>query len=77
MGNKKVTLDVYMPDNIVFKDIFNFGIGCYLTELKFIPLEDIKYDDEKAKELLNILLNKKIKLTIERGGDYNGTEKNV
>lgn len=77
MENKKVTLDVYTPDNIVFKDVFNCGIGCYLTELKFIPLEGIKYDDEKAKELLNILKNRKLKLTIEIGGDYNGTEKNV
>lgn len=76
MENKKVTLDVYMPDNIVFKDVFNC-LGCCLTELKFIPLEAITYDDEKAKELLNILRNKKIKLTIERGDDYNGTEKNV
>lgn len=69
MENKKVTLDVYMSDNIVFKDIFNCGMGCYLTELNFIPIEAINYDDEKAKELLNILQNKKLKLTIERGDD--------
>lgn len=69
MKNKKVTLDVYMSDNIVFKDIFNCGMGCHLTELKFIPLESIEYDDEKAKELLNILQDRKIKLTIERGDE--------
>ena len=68
MENKKVTLDVYTPDNIIFKDIFNC-LGCCLTELKFIPLEAIKYDDEKAKELLNILQNRKLKLTIERGDE--------
>lgn len=66
----KVTLDVYMADNIIFKDIFNCGTGCCLTELKFIPLKTIKYDDKKAKELLNILLNSsKLKLTIEKGDD--------
>lgn len=69
MENKKVTLDVYMSDNIVFKDIFNCGMSCYLAELKFIPLETIKYNDEKAKELLNMLQNRKLKLTIERGDD--------
>lgn len=69
MKNKKVTLDVYISDNIVFKDVFNCGMGCYLRELKFIPLEAIKYEDEKAKKLLNILQNRKLKLTIERGDD--------
>ena len=48
MENKKVTLDVYMPDNIVFKDVFNC-LGCCLTELKFIPLEAIHMMMKKLK----------------------------
>lgn len=61
----KIELQVYMSDNLEFKDYAKVGT-LQLYDLRFILMEPIILGTEKAKKLVEVMKSGKLKITIEK-----------